>query len=104
MACRPTIHGNIEFAGTALAADPISVRVNHFKGALLLGEIRSLGHSANLGAEATGGLTSDRISGRSRLRISEVYPRSAMCAVLHTAPASVQPVSTGKLSQLTSYF
>jgi hypothetical protein len=58
MASRSAIHWNIEFAGTVLAADPISVRVSHFKGVPSLGDVRSLAHSANLGAETAGGLTS----------------------------------------------
>jgi hypothetical protein len=47
------IHGNLKFAGTILAADTVSVRVSHFKGVRSLGDVRSLGHSAALGAEAT---------------------------------------------------
>jgi hypothetical protein len=79
IAPHPTIHGQIEFTGTVLASDPISVRVSHFKCVPSLGDVRSLGHSASLGAETA----------QSRLRISKVYRRSAMCAVLYTAPISV---------------
>jgi hypothetical protein len=79
MASRYAIHGNIDS----------SVRVSHFIGVPSLGDVRSLGHSTNLGAKAIGGLTSDRISSRSRLCISKVYPHSAMYAVFQTAPASV---------------
>jgi hypothetical protein len=38
-----------------LAADPVSVRVNHLQGTRSLGDIRSLGHSAAIGTEAAGG-------------------------------------------------
>jgi hypothetical protein len=41
-----------------LAADPVFLRVSHFKGASFLGHVRSLEHSANLDAVATRGLVS----------------------------------------------
>jgi hypothetical protein len=54
------IHGSLEFAGIVLAADPISVCTSHFKGVPSLDDVRSLGHSAVLGAEAGRGLASDQ--------------------------------------------
>jgi hypothetical protein len=53
---RLTIHGNLEFAGTVLAADRVSARVGHLEGVRSLGDVRSLGHSSILGA---GGPPSD---------------------------------------------
>jgi hypothetical protein len=43
---RLAIHGNLEFTGTVLAADPVSVRVSHFKGVRSPDSVRSLIHSA----------------------------------------------------------
>ena len=55
---RLAIHGNLKFAGTVLAAEKVSVRVN-FKGLRSLGDVRSLGCGVALGAGATRGLASD---------------------------------------------
>jgi hypothetical protein len=54
------IHGNLVFASTVLAADPASVCVSHSKGVCSLGNVRSLGDSAALGAKATCGLANDQ--------------------------------------------
>jgi hypothetical protein len=56
---RLAIHDNLEFGGTVLAADPAYyVRVIQFKGPRSVGDLRSPGHSAALGAEAAHGLVS----------------------------------------------
>jgi hypothetical protein len=49
---RLAIQGNIEFAGTVWAAYPVSVCVSTFIDVHSLGDVRSLGHSATLDAEA----------------------------------------------------
>jgi hypothetical protein len=49
---RLSIHGNLEFAGTVAAADPVSVRGSHFKGVRSLSDERCLEHSAALCTEA----------------------------------------------------
>jgi hypothetical protein len=51
MASRSTIRGNIEFVGTVLVADPISVRVSHLIDVPSLGDVNNLGHCASLSAE-----------------------------------------------------
>jgi hypothetical protein len=40
--CWLAIHGSLELAGTESAADPVIVRVCHFKGLRSLGHVRSL--------------------------------------------------------------
>jgi hypothetical protein len=50
---RLAILGNLEFTGTVLATDSVSVRASHFKGVRFIGDGRSRGHSASHGAEAT---------------------------------------------------
>jgi hypothetical protein len=60
---RLAIHGNIEFAGTASAADSVSVRVSHFKRLCFLGDLRTLGDSAALGAESVRGLEGIAVPG-----------------------------------------
>jgi hypothetical protein len=37
--CRFAIYGNLEFASTVLAADPVSARVGHLKGVRSLGDV-----------------------------------------------------------------
>jgi hypothetical protein len=49
---RLALHGNLECSSTEMAADFVAVRVSHFKGVRSLGDLRNLGHSAALGAEA----------------------------------------------------
>jgi hypothetical protein len=39
---RLEIHGNFDFTGTVLAAHPVSIRVNHFKGLRPLSDVSSL--------------------------------------------------------------
>jgi hypothetical protein len=56
---RPAIHGKLEVAGTVLAADPFSVRVSAFRSEGSLSDVRSIGRSAALGAEAARGLASN---------------------------------------------
>jgi hypothetical protein len=106
---RLAIHGNLEFAGTVLAADPVSVRVSHFKDVRSLGNVRSLGHSAALGAEAARRLASDQST--SAVPESPVRFRGKVIildfdhnAVLETAPPLVLelPVDWPALTSITT--
>jgi hypothetical protein len=57
---RLAIHGNLELSGTVLAVYSVSERVSHFIGVRSLGDVRSLGQGATLGAEAACELVSDQ--------------------------------------------
>jgi hypothetical protein len=57
---RLAIRGDIEFVGTVLVANPVSVHVRHFKDACSLGHARSLAHSTSLRPVTTRGLGSDQ--------------------------------------------
>jgi hypothetical protein len=81
---RLAIHGTLKFAGTVLAAHPVSVRVSHLKG----------GHSATLGAEAARGLARDQSistipESPARFRGRVIILAFEHNAVLDTAPPSV---------------
>jgi hypothetical protein len=59
--CWLPIHGNIVFAGTILAAEPVSVcTCQSFEGVRGLGDVHCLGRNATFGTEAARGLASDQ--------------------------------------------